>query len=95
MRLSIQHFQRLLENNPDEAMQKSKSLVNSLIEQIDNLTQIANEFSRFAKISVSSRSTFDLKKQMLDISGLFSTDENVSVKTKIDLKEEIVKLINL
>ena len=91
MRLSIQHFQRLLEKNPAEAMERSKSLVNSLIEQIDNLTQIANEFSQFAKISVSTRSTFDLKKQVLDIAGLFSTDENVSVKTKIDIKEALVQ----
>ena len=91
MRLSIQHFQRLLEKNPAEAMEKSESLVNSLIEQIDNLAQIANEFSQFAKISVSTRSSFDLKKQMLDIAGLFSADENVSIITKIDLKEAPVQ----
>ncbi len=102
MRLSIQHFQRLLENNPAEAMQKSKSLVNSLIEQIDNLTQIANEFSQFAKISVSTRSAFDLKKQILDLAGLFSADENITIKTNIDLNEapfqadkgQIIRMLN-
>jgi two-component system nitrogen regulation sensor histidine kinase NtrY len=102
MRLSIQHFQRLLEKNPAEAMERSKSLVNSLIEQIDNLTQIANEFSQFAKISISTRSSFDLKKQMLDIAGLFSSDENISIQTKIDLEEapiqadkgQIIRMLN-
>lgn len=102
MRLSIQHFQRLLEKDPTEAMEKSKSLVSSLIEQIDNLTQIANEFSQFAKISVSTRSSFDLKKQILDIAGLFSADENISIKTNTDLKDapvqadkgQIIRLLN-
>jgi signal transduction histidine kinase len=87
MRLSIQHFQRLLSENPEEAMKKSKTLVNSLIEQIDNLTQIANEFSQFAKISVSARSEFDLKKQLIDTANLFSNDENINFKFEIDVDE--------
>jgi signal transduction histidine kinase len=91
MRLSIQHFQRLISENPEEAMKKSKTLVNSLIEQIDNLTQIANEFSQFAKISVSARSEFDLKKQLIDTANLFSNDENIKIKLEIDLEEASIQ----
>jgi signal transduction histidine kinase len=102
MRLSIQHFQRLLSENPEEAMKKSKTLVNSLIEQIDNLTQIANEFSQFAKISVSARSEFDLKKQLIDTANLFLNDENIKIKFQIDLddapiqadKGQIIRMFN-
>ena len=102
MRLSIQHFERLLTENPEEAMNKSKVLVSSLIEQIDNLTQIANEFSQFAKISVSSRSEFDLKKQLIDIANLFSTNENIVIKTQFKVKSaqiqadkgQIIRMLN-
>ena len=87
MRLSIQHFQRLLTEDPEVAMEKSDKLVSSLIEQIDNLTQIANEFSQFAKISVSSRTAFDLKKQMIDLVNLFSADENISIKIDVKIAE--------
>ena len=102
MRLSIQHFERTLKENPEEAMKGSENLVHSLIAQIDNLTQIANEFSQFARISVSSVSEFDLKEQMLKIAGLFSSNEQITVQLETRMakaplkadKGQIIRMLN-
>jgi len=87
MRLSIQHFQRILVQDPEKAAKRSNDLMNSLIEQIDNLTQIANEFSQFAKISVSSKSIFDLKSLMNDLVSLYLSNEKVELILNTELEE--------
>lgn len=102
MRLSIQHYLRVLKDNPKEANQRSETLLNSLIEQIDNLSHIANEFSQFAKISISTNSQFDLKDQIEEIVSLFAAIEHIHFVTDITLKEapitadkgQIIRLLN-
>jgi len=50
MKLSIQHMKRSLEVKDEAAQIKLNKVTASLIEQIDALTKIANEFSNFAKM---------------------------------------------
>lgn len=50
MRLSVQHIERTLDANDPEWKEKLKRFSTMLIEQIDTLTHIANEFSNFAKM---------------------------------------------
>ncbi len=91
MRLSIQHYQRLLESQKDIATEKTSALMNALIEQIDNLNHIANEFSRFAQISVSVQTEFDLGKLIMEVYELYTHTEGVTLKVDIE-NDCIVKL---
>lgn len=50
MKLSVQHLQRTWKENPEEFDQRLKKFTQNLIEQIDTLSNIANEFSDFAKM---------------------------------------------
>jgi len=50
MRLNIQHLQQALHNNYPNAKELAQKVSESLIEQIDNLSYIASEFSNFAKM---------------------------------------------
>ncbi|MFN7014095.1 MAG: ATP-binding protein, partial [Bacteroidia bacterium] len=50
MKLSVQHLQRTWKENPQEFEQRLKKFTQNLIEQIDTLSNIANEFSDFAKM---------------------------------------------
>jgi nitrogen fixation/metabolism regulation signal transduction histidine kinase len=84
MRLSIQHYQRLLENEQEKAMEKTPALMNALIEQIDNLNHIANEFSRFAQISVSKQSEFDLGDLMKEVNELYAHSEGIDLELEIE-----------
>ena len=83
MRLSIQHYQRLLESEGEKAIAKTPALMKALIEQIDNLNHIANEFSRFAQISVSSTSEFDLGDLMQEVAELYAHMEGVQLNQDI------------
>lgn len=50
MKLSIQQLLRVYDPTDPTSEQKVKKVANSMIEQIDALTKIANEFSNFAKM---------------------------------------------
>jgi signal transduction histidine kinase len=84
MRLSIQHYQRLLGAEKEKAIEKTPALMRALIEQIDNLNHIANEFSRFAQISVSKQSEFDLGELMEEVHELYANIEGVTLGAEIE-----------
>lgn len=88
MRLSIQHYQRLLEDEQSKAIEKTPALMKALIEQIDNLNHIANEFSRFAQISVSKQSEFDLGLLMNEVYELYANIEGINLF--IELEEDCI-----
>ena len=50
MKLSIQYLLHAFKSNPENAEPLLKRVTSTLIEQIDNLAQIASEFSNFAKM---------------------------------------------
>jgi signal transduction histidine kinase len=101
MRLSIQHYQRLLENEKEKAVEKTPGLMKALIEQIDNLTHIANEFSRFAQISVSKQSEFDLGDLMKEVNELHLHIKGVALEAEIESgctisadRNQIMRMLN-
>ena len=60
MKLSLQHFQRAFDPSASDAPDKIQHLTNSLIEQINALTHIANEFSNFAKMPKANEEKLEL-----------------------------------
>lgn len=50
MKLRLQHYQRSFDPQDPKGKEKLDKVTNSIIEQIDALTNIANEFSNFAKM---------------------------------------------
>ena len=60
MKLSIQHLKRSVKFADEESAEKLERVAKSLIEQIDALTQIANEFSNFAKMPKAKEYEVDL-----------------------------------
>ena len=80
MKLSVQHFQRSFDVNDPNAKEKMQRIANSLIEQIDALTKIANEFSNFAKMPKANEESLHLIPVLYNIVDLYS-----SKKVLIDL----------
>lgn len=60
MKLSIQHLQRTAKDQPADLNDRIDRTAQTLIEQIDTLTNIANEFSNFAKMPKANEQTIDL-----------------------------------
>jgi signal transduction histidine kinase len=79
MKLNIQHLQRT-KGKGKEYNEYIERLTATLIEQIDNLSNIATEFSNFAQIPNARNQVFELAAQMKKVIGLFETDDRVTIK---------------
>lgn len=103
MKLSVQHLQRVFDPNDPKAKERIERVTNSLIEQIDALTHIANEFSNFAKLPQPVMAEIDLIDLTKAVVALFDNDEDVAVKLELNAsgaifvnadKEMILRVLN-
>lgn len=75
MKLRVQHFQRSFDPLDINAKEKVNSITQSLIEQIDILTKITNEFSNFAKMPTPNEERLDLIQLIQNVINLYSSQE--------------------
>lgn len=83
MKLNIQFLQRLkpTESDYDE---KVKRVTETLIEQIDNLSAIATEFSNFAKIPKAQNEKFYLAERLTETLKLYNYTGQVEIFTHFE-----------
>ncbi|WP_343747317.1 ATP-binding protein [Fluviicola sp.] len=89
MKLSIQHLQRVFDPNDPKAKERIERVTNSLIEQIDALTHIANEFSNFAKLPQPVMAEINLIELIKAVAALFDNDDHVSVGLELNASEAV------
>ncbi len=82
MKLSIQYLRHAFRSNSDDIEALLKRVTNTLIEQIDNLAQIASEFSNFAKMPRAENQKIELNHLVEGVYDLFKEhrDKNVSLE---------------
>jgi signal transduction histidine kinase len=86
MKLNIQYLQQALRNDHPNAKQMAEKVSVSLIEQIDNLSYIASEFSNFAKMPEARPEELDLN-ELLDVAMELYLNEQ-TIKVSISKVEE-------
>jgi two-component system, NtrC family, nitrogen regulation sensor histidine kinase NtrY len=79
MKLNIQHLQRT-KGKGEEYDKFIDRVTDTLIEQIDNLSNIATEFSNFAKIPTARNQVFRLSEQVQKVIDLFETHDRVTIE---------------
>lgn len=79
MRLNIQHLQRMIESNPDDMKERVDKVSTMLIEQIDTLSHIANEFSNFAKLPHVNIELVNLFEILQNVTQLFKQNTNCDI----------------
>lgn len=79
MKLNIQHLQRF-KGKGEEFEKYINRVTSTLIEQIDNLSNIATEFSNFAKIPTARNQIFKLAEQLKKVISLFEQHQHVAIK---------------
>tara|TARA_B100000508_G_scaffold140085_2_gene140012 strand:- start:16617 stop:20273 length:3657 start_codon:yes stop_codon:yes gene_type:complete len=89
MKLSLQHFQRSFSADDPNAQMKIKKIGDSLVEQIDALTKIANEFSNFAKMPKANEERMDLMPVLRNAIDLYSS-KDVEINLSSELEESVV-----
>lgn len=80
MKLSIQHMQRALKDDKDKGIELAERVSVILIEQINNLSDIATAFSSFAKMPKGDRKEVDILKVVDTAADLFKSSEFVLTK---------------
>jgi nitrogen fixation/metabolism regulation signal transduction histidine kinase len=79
MKLNLQYLQHLIKNNSDDFKEKFENASNGIIEQIDSLANIANEFSNFAKFPKTNLQLINLA-EIINISvSIFQNQKNVLI----------------
>ena len=79
MKLSIQYLERAVSNAPERASELIQKVSATLVEQIDNLSQIAGEFSNFATLPKASNERIILNEVVEHIHDLFRKRDDMDI----------------
>lgn len=90
MKLRLQHFERSFDPTDEKAKEKLRKNTASLIEQINALTNIANEFSNFAKMPKPNEEKLDLIPLIESCIVLFKDAQNINLSLNSEITEAIV-----
>jgi len=77
MKLSIQYLQRAINNNAPNVKELSQQVANTLIEQIEQLSKIAGDFSQFANIGNVVIEDFDVSEVLASLVNLYRADSEL------------------
>lgn len=103
MKLRVQHLQRAWDDQKPDFGDRLKNFSRSLVEQIDTLSNIANEFSHFAKMPKAKKENIDLVDAVKSAIDLFHEDKNLKLKFESNVKgkaliladkDHIIRLFN-
>jgi two-component system nitrogen regulation sensor histidine kinase NtrY len=83
MKLRVQHLLRSWDDKAPDFDQKLKVYVQSMTEQIDTLSRIANEFSNFAKMPKPNLEHFDIVKLVESATEIYQNQTNYDFKLRI------------
>lgn len=102
MKLRVQQLLRVYDPNDPKSKERLASVGASLIEQIDALTKIANEFSNFARMPKPNLERVEISELVENVINLFNTEKAVSIvnegtKEKLFVladKDQLVRVFN-
>ncbi|MEM6726744.1 MAG: ATP-binding protein, partial [Bacteroidota bacterium] len=91
MKLSIQYLQRAVgSSDPEQVEALVKRVTDTLVEQIDNLSHIASEFSSFAKMPRAQSQRIELNPVVQSVYDLFKERENMELALELPEREYMV-----
>lgn len=79
MKLSLQHLQRTLLQRPEQAAELTERMCETLMNQIENLHEIADEFSNFGSLPQSENKRIRLNDVVEQIHDLFRNREDMDI----------------
>ena len=92
IKLSVQQLLRVYDANDPESKLKIEVVVKAIIEQIDNLVKIANDFSLFAQLPVPIKKETDLILLIKNILPMFLSYSNIKITLESSLEKCLVNI---
>ncbi|MFZ1703036.1 MAG: HAMP domain-containing sensor histidine kinase [Saprospiraceae bacterium] len=90
MKLSIQYLEKASKEDPERAQGMIPRVANTLIEQIDNLSQIAVEFSNFATMPQATNEKIALNDLVVAIHDLFRKRDDMDIALSMPIDDLVV-----
>ena len=90
MKLSIQYLQKKKAENSEHYDEYFNRVTRTLIEQINTLSDIATEFSNFAKIPNAKNEIFDLKERLLNVAELFKPNKKMDFHLDLEGNKDVL-----
>ncbi|MEA3495883.1 MAG: ATP-binding protein [Bacteroidota bacterium] len=90
MKLNIQQLLKAWKENKPDIDERFDKTTKIIINRIDNLSQIATEFSQFARMPYSENKKMILEDTINDVSDLFIDDGNITFKTVLGTKNTAI-----
>jgi len=90
MKLSIQHLQRTWKNKEDDMDKKIERITATMIEQIETLSNIASEFSSFAKMPTTVSEKVNVKSALENCISLFKDSTDTEFTFDCSLEDTFV-----
>src|SRR4030095_8777009 len=103
MKLSIQYLQNAATSDNDiDLPSMIRRVSKTLIEQIDNLTDIASEFSSYAKMPQAMNEVFVINDVVASVHDLFRKREDMDIQLQVPIndlfvfadKSQIIRVLN-
>lgn len=88
MKLSLQHLQRTWKDHAPDMEQKMEQVTKTIIDQIDTLSNIATEFSNFAKMPRANFEKVNLNDTLQNSISLFHDAGNTELQFKKQVTED-------
>ena len=79
MKLSMQYLQKSIDNDSPNIIPLAKNVSETLIQQIDHLSNIANAFSQFANIGEAKKEVFDINEVLKNVTMLHELNESLDI----------------
>lgn len=79
MKLNLQYLQKIVNDGGIDFSERFKKMSDSIIEQIDTLAHIANEFSNFAKLPKANLEQVNLTESIRSTIELFKNNHGVQI----------------
>ncbi len=86
MKLNLQHLERQLKANPqnfEELKPKIEAIASNMIEQIESLSKIASDFSKFAQPSAKEYEPVELNELLKAVTELYTPDKNLQIDSSL------------
>jgi len=92
MKLHLQHLQMSINRDDDNLKEKVSNISRILIEQIDQLSRMAEEFSSFAKMPMAVLETCNIKEVLESCIILFRAQNDLEIDFETELDEVMVHI---
>lgn len=94
MKLSIQYLQKAWDDKVDDFDSFIKRVTNTLTDQINQLSVIANEFSHFAKMPTANRQPIDIVSKLINTVSLYEKLSNIHFFVENEGAEQVIVLFD-